>query len=260
MRHTLAAISLLSLAVTYVNAETSEDRGLEIAQLAERLDTGFQDFVADGTMVLKDRAGAQSERRFQVRTLEVKGDGDKTLNLFLNPPDVKGTAVLTYSHGVEADDQWVYLPALKRVKRIASSNKTGPFMGSEFAYEDIASREVSKYTYKYLGEEEVDGRPCFMVENAPAYEHSGYTRQIEWFDKEIYKPRKIAFYDRKNTLLKTLVFKDYQQYLGKYWRPNEMFMDNHQTGKKTHLVWNDYRFRTGLTEQDFGQNKLTRVY
>jgi len=153
----------------------------------------------------------------------------------------------------------LYLPALKRVKRISSSNKSGPFMGSEFAYEDIASQEVAKFSYKYLREEDLDGRPVFVSEQLPQYKKSGYTRQIVWVDRERYIPLKVEYYDRKNALLKTLTFVGYQQYLDKYWRATEMKMVNHQTGKSSQLIWSDYKFQTGLSGKDFDRSVLKRI-
>jgi len=89
------------------------------------------------------------------------------------------------THALTPDDQWLYLPALKRLKRISSRKKSGPFMGSEFAYEDMSSQEVEKYRYKWLRDETVEGRDAYVVERRPTYEYSGYTRQIVWIDKEI---------------------------------------------------------------------------
>jgi len=93
-------------------------------------------------MTLRNRAGKESLRNVRIKNLEVDGDGDKSLSIFDEPADVKGTTSLTWSHSDKPDDQWLYLPALKRVKRISSKNKSGPFMGSEFAFEDIGSQEV----------------------------------------------------------------------------------------------------------------------
>ena len=76
-------------------------------------------------------------------------------------------------------------------------------MGSEFAYEDISSQEVEKYTYKYLRDETIDGQDCFVIERYPVYKHSGYTRMVTWVDKKMYQPIKIEFFDRKKSLLKT---------------------------------------------------------
>jgi outer membrane lipoprotein-sorting protein len=194
-----------------------------------------------------------------VRTLEVEGDGDKSLSIFDAPADVKGTAFLTFSHVTSLDDQWLYLPSLKRVKRISSKNKSGPFMGSEFAYEDIASDEVEKYTYVYLRDESCDDMDCFVIERRPVDPNSGYTRQEVWIDKQEYRPQQVVYYDRKDALLKTLTFHEYRQYLDKFWRALRMEMVNHQTGKSTTLSWSDYRFRTGLTDRDFDQNSLKRA-
>ena len=236
-----------------------EQKGLEIAIEADKRETGFGDTTANMTMLLKNRHGEKSSRYIRLRTLEVDGDGDKSMSIFDRPRDVKGTAFLSFTHKAGADDQWLYLPALKRVKRISSRNKSGSFMGSEFAYEDISSQEVEKYTYKYLKDEPCGDADCFVVERDPADELSGYTRQVAWINKKEYRPEKIDFYDRKNALLKTLTYKGYQQYLGKYWRANEMFMQNHQTGKTTLLSWTNYKFGTGLTKRDFDKNSLKRA-
>ncbi len=259
MRKLLILLPLLSLLLPTANAASPEERGLEIAREADRRDTGFSDLTANMVMVLRNRHGEESTRKIRIHTLEVENDGDKSMSIFDEPNDVKGTAFLSYTHSTEPDDQWLYLPALKRVKRISSRNKSGPFMGSEFAYEDLTSQELDKYTYKYLRDEKLDGRDCFVIERYPTYEHSGYTRLLSWLDKEMYQPLKVEFYDRKDSLLKTLVASDYQQYLGQYWRPARMLMDNHQTGKSTELKWDNYQFRTGLTDRDFDKNSLKRA-
>ncbi len=255
----LLITGVVTLPLPSVNAETAEEKGHNIAKEVERHDEGWQDTTANMKMILKNRQGEQSSRSIRLKVLEVKGDGDKSLTIFDSPRDIKGTAFLSFSHAIVPDDQWLYLPALKRVKRIASANKSGPFMGSQFAYEDLASFEVAKFKYKYLRDEKLGNHDTFVVENYPQYKYSGYTRQIVWVDKKRYIPLKIEFYDRKNDLLKTLVFNEYKQYLNKYWRANEQMMNNHQNGKSTQLLWNGYQFRTGLTERDFEKNSLKRA-
>lgn len=210
-------------------------------------------------MILRNQRGQESKRELEIRTLEVKGDGDKSMTVFHNPRDVRGTALLTYSHGVKPDDQWLYLPALRRVKRIASNNKSGPFMGSEFAYEDLSSQEVDKYKYRYLKDDKVDGVACFLIERYPVDKDSGYTKQQVWIDKDEYRVRKIDYYDRKAQLLKTFTPSGYQQYLGKYWRADKMMMINHQNGKSTELIWTNYKFKNGLKDGDFTRTRLTQV-
>ena len=259
MQKWLYLIPLLILPIPDLYAETPEEKGLAIAVEADKRDNGWGDQIADMEMVLRNKQGEESRRTLRISTLEVQGDGDKSLTIFDDPKDVKGTAFLSYTHALVPDDQWLYLPALKRVKRISSANKSGPFVGSEFAYEDLTSQEVEKYSYIWLKDESLDGNNCFVIERIPAYENSGYVRQIVWMDQEIYHPRKVEFYDRKNSLLKTLTMKDYKQYLDQYWRPDSMHMINHQTGKETSLVWNNYKFGNGLTERDFDQNTLKRA-
>lgn len=120
------------------------------------------------------------------------------MSVFDAPRDIKGTAFLSYTHALRPDDQWLYLPALKRVKRIASANKSGPFVGSDFAYEDITSQEVEKYSYKWLRDDSWKGRAVFVIDAYPAYANSGYTREIVWFDQVMYQPLRIEYFDRKN--------------------------------------------------------------
>lgn len=260
MKRWTALIALFLSAYPAIGrTESPEERGLAIAREADRRDSGFGDYTADLLMVLRNRHGEESIRDLRIRTLEVTDDGDKSLSIFDRPADVKGTALLTFTHKTENDDQWLYLPALKRVKRISSANKSGSFMGSEFAYEDLTSQEVEKYTYHWIRNEVYEEQPCFVIERDPVDPNSGYTRQVVWMDQAEYRPMKIDFYDRKNVLLKTLTFHGYRRYLDRYWRADRMEMVNHQTGKSTRLQWKDYRFRTGLKDSDFNKNSLKRA-
>ena len=257
---TLLSIVLLAIVLLPdASAESPEEKGLAIAEEMDRRDRGWKDQRASLVMTLRNRQGQESRRAIRVSTLEVDGGGDKSLTVFDTPRDVKGTAFLSFTHATKPDDQWIYLPALKRVKRISSTNKSGPFMGSEFAYEDLSSQEVEKFRYKWLRDETLDGKKTMVVEYFPEYEHSGYTRQVVWIDSEILRVLKTEFYDRKDALLKTLTIGDYRQYADRFWRAGVMRMQNRQTGKSTEIQWSDYRFGTGLSERDFDRNALKRV-
>ena len=256
----LLPIVLLAITPAHdAHAQTPEEKGLAIAREMDSRDSGWQDQRADLVMILRNRQGQESRRELRINTLEVEGDGDKSLTLFDSPRDVKGTAFLSFTHATEPDDQWLYLPALKRVKRISSRNKAGSFMGSEFAYEDLSSQEVEKYRYKWLRDEALDGKQTRVVEYYPAYENSGYTRQVVWIDSEISQVVRTEYYDRKNALLKTLTIEGYRRYLDKFWRADTMHMVNHQTGKSTSIQWSDYRFGTGLADRDFDRSALKRA-
>ena len=245
-------------------AQTAEEKGLMIAVEADRRDAGFGNTLSELQMILRNRRGDQSTRQMRSRVLEVEDDGDKSLVIFDSPLDVKGTAMLTFAHKTGNDDQWLYLPALKRVKRISASNRSGSFMGSEFAYEDVASEEVEKYTYKWVRDEacpveEYGNLMCFVVERYPVDKNSGYTLQIQWVDHDEYRTVKIDYSDRKRSLLKTLTMGTYRKYLDQFWRADEMLMVNHQTGKSTQLIWQHYEFQVDLNESAFTRNSLKNV-
>ncbi|MCM8525272.1 MAG: outer membrane lipoprotein-sorting protein [Lentisphaeraceae bacterium] len=255
----LRILTALFITLSFVSAETPEEKGLAIMKEAKKRIQGFSDFTNKSIMTLKDRNGNESKRFMRSKNLEMKNDGDKILIIFDQPRDVKGTALLTYTHRTEDDDQWLYLPALKRVKRISSSNKSGPFMGSEFAYEDITSEEVEKYTYKYIRDETFDDQECFMVERYPVDKRSGYSKQIVWLDKVNYNPLQTHFFDRKGQLLKVLHMKGYKLYIDKIWKPTTLHMVNKVNGKESTLEFSDFEFKTGLSERDFDKNSLKRA-
>ncbi|NAS14237.1 outer membrane lipoprotein-sorting protein [Poritiphilus flavus] len=255
MRRIVIAATALFAANT-LSAQTPEEKGLQIAKEAEKADLGFGSSIVDLKMTLKNKNGQTSERFLTTRTLELTEDGDKSLIVFNSPKDVKGTATLTFTHKVGSDDQWLYLPSIKRVKRISSNNKSGPFVGSEFAYEDLSSQEVEKYTYKFL---EQNG-DLLLVEQDPVDPKSGYTRRIVTYNKDKgYRLEKVEFYDRKNALLKTLTYSDYKLYKDKFWRALTFEMVNHQSNKETLLRFSEYDFGTALSDDDFTEVALKRA-
>ncbi len=240
-------------------AQAREDRGRAIAEEADRRARGYGDMEARLTMVLRNRHGQEKTRRLTLRVLEGEGGDDKTLLVIDQPRDLQGTALLTHSESAGSDDQWLYLPALKRVKRIASSSQTGSFMGSEFSYEDIGSQKLDEYTYRFEGEDAVEDMACRVIERVPVDPDSGYGRQLVWIDRAEYRILRIDYFDREGEPLKTLLLNGFRRYEGRFWRPAEMEMANHQTGKSTTILWHEYRFGTGLTAVDFERNRLHRA-
>ena len=246
-------------APAHAGNQTPEDVGLAIAQEARAREDGFSDFTARQLMVLRDRRGRESRRQIRVQVLEVPDDGNKSLFVFDDPRDVRGTAFLVHAHREGADDQWIYLPALRRVRRISSANQSGSFMGSEFAYEDLTPPEVEKFTYLYLRDEPCGDLTCTVTERVPLNTRSNYSRHLVWHDRDELRIHKVEYYDRKDDHLKTLTLSDFVQHLDRYWRAGEMTMVNHLTGKSTVLTWTDYRFGTGLEDSDFTQTGLRRA-
>ena len=261
----LAASAAESTAITEIRNALQLDgldakaKGLAIAKAVDELEYGFGDSTVSLSMKLTNRHGQSSSRIMKNKTLEVEGDGDKTLIIFESPRDVKGTALLSFTHKVGDDDQWLYLPAIKRVKRIASKNKSGPFVGSEFAYEDLTSQEVEKFTYEYKGEATIDGIDVWLVNYDPVDPNSGYSVREVAISKEHIRFEQVKFYDRKGDLLKVLRWKEYKLYKNRYWRAHIMHMVNKQKGGETLLKWNDYVFDNKFTEKDFSQQALKRA-
>jgi outer membrane lipoprotein-sorting protein len=240
-------------------SQSAQEKGLAIAKERKLRDKGWGDSTGDMSMILRNAQGDEVERKIRMKSLEIVDDGDKALTIFDQPLDVKGTAFLSFSHTIEPDDQWMYLPKLSKVKRIRSRNKSGPFMGSEFAFEDMSSFEIEKYAFKYLRDESFDGQASFVIEQVPTDNDSGYSKQIIWVDKKHYRLLKVEFYDRKGSLLKELVNYEFTLYLDKYWRPMRSEMFNEQNAKSTELVTHKLNFNTGLSDNDFNQGTLKNV-
>ena len=237
---------------------SSQEQGRYVFVTQDAMGLGFRDAKVTLSMLLLNAAGQQSRRKLATQYLEVADDGNKTMITFQYPRDIKGTSLLTFEHIETADDQWLYLPALKRVKRIASKNKSGSFMGSEFSYEDISSNKPQKYTYKYLREDTHNSVPVWVVERYPKDPTSGYTKIIAWVDHSNYQNVKQEYFDRKGAPLKVEHVTSHTRHLGKFWRPNEIIMENLQTKKKTILAFENWLFQQGLRASRFTKRSLER--
>jgi len=241
--------------------QSPDQMGFAIAEEADLRDRGFCDTQVDLTMTLIGADGRERQRRMAAKTLEGAGPGigEKSLIIFHEPKDVRGTAFLSHAYAERDDDQWLYLPSLKRVKRIAASNKSGSFVGSEFSYEDLLARELNEFDYLWLRDEPCSEWRCFVIEQRPRDRNSGYSRLNIWIDHENYRPFRIDYFDREDRLLKTLEFADYRKYLDRFWRPQVMRMSNQQSGRITILEFGDYGFRTGLGSTNFEPSALRRI-
>ncbi len=229
----------------------------EVAKKSEDVMNGFEDSIATMQMTLINAKGQEKIRTMKMQVLEGKIE-DKSLMEFLTPSDIKGTKFLSYEHFDKDDDQWLYLPALKRVKRIASKNKSGSFMGSEFSYEDLGSFNLKKYSY--VGEAQevvVDGVDMYKIFYTPISKYSGYTKQISWINKKDFLVHKAEYYDRKKKLLKTAYFGDYKYFDG-IPRIGSIVMKNIQNDKTTKLVWMDEKIKNSLKEKNFHKRYLKK--
>ena len=240
--------------------ETAAALGHSVFAEAKRRDHGYVDMRVDLSMVLRTKGGKETERRLRIQQLEVANDGDKVKVVFDSPANIRGTALLSHARLGQDDDQWLFLPALKRVKKIASRNKTGRFVGSEFSFEDLAPPEVENFRYQYVGEETCGESLCYVVDRFPIDQYSGYARQRVWLHATHLTIQQIEFTDRQEKLRKRLTAGEYQRFHDQYWRAGYMRMDNLKNGRSTDLYWQNYQFASGLDDsRDFSVNALRRA-
>jgi len=232
-----------------------EKRGLEIYKKQYLMDEGWKTLESRLDMVLIDAAGRESHRTVVKRVIEDGNLPDKTLGVFLEPADVRGTVMLTFEQSYGSDEQWLFLPSLKRTKKINAENKSGSFVGTEFGWEDISTTELTKFHYRYLRD---DGDNS-VVERTPVYKFSGYAREVTWVSKENNQTVKIDYYDKKGDVLKTQTMGSWQHYEGRYWRPLRLEMDNHVNHKKTVITLTPYRVGIDVDRQMFSSLGLDQI-
>jgi len=244
-------IVFLTLSLTFSYAETTES----VAKKAFEAVSGYGSSVTNARMILKNANGIENKRKLIMKRYE-KSTGDKSFLEFLYPLDIKGTKLLSFEHIGKDDSQWLYLPELKRIKRISSRNKSGSFMASEFSYEDISTQNYLNYTYKGDAKKvKKNGKEYFQIERFPKDANSGYSRQIALIDSKTYLIKFGDYYDKQNRLLKKVSFLKYRKIKNIY-RVQTIEIVNVQNGKSTILTLDDEKIQMGLSEQDFSKKVL----
>lgn len=257
LQHYLMVATLMLAAVVGTLAVASEDKALTILRAQEAADAGFNDAKVVGTMILRNKSGKESVRKFVSVVLEEQSGmgGDMSIVTFQSPKDIKGTSLLSHSNSEPKDDyQWLFLPALKRVKRISSSNRAGKFVASEFSYEDLGAPNIDDSTHIWLAQKKCPTNAtltCAVIESKPKNKKSGYSRTIQYIDLKEYRTFQVDFYNRRGDLEKILVSSDFKRYQSKFWRAHKMEMNNLKSFKSTTLVWSDYQFEKGLKKKSF---------
>jgi hypothetical protein len=244
-----------------VAAELPDIEARQVAVNSDEREDG-DDEIAEMEMILINKRDRQRVRKV-VTYRKDEGEDNKSVMFFLEPADVKGTGFLSWNYDDESkdDDQWLYLPALKKVRRISSSGKADYFMGTDFTYSDMGDREVDDYTYTHLGTEEIDGVECYHLERLPknddVIDETGYSRSEIWVRPDIWMMTKAVFYDTKGELLKELTVSDFEEVDG-IWIAKTMYMNNIQKSHQTWLKFSSNQFNTGLDEELFSQRQLKR--
>lgn len=267
MKNKLPIIYLLLVLSATVTSAISEydaaaiERGQAIADQLRRRTRGFESLTAVLRLSLESRRGSTSERELRFMLLE-KDDDLLGLCLVDAPTDVRGTALLTHNLANGHRDQWVYLPATQRTRRIASQNRSGSFLGSEFTYEDLAggfSPEEQASTV-WLRDEVYRHRPCHVVIYFPLDPKvTEYARRVAWIDQEDHRIHRIDYYNRREELLKTLTLTDHRLYQDQFWYAHQMEMVNVITGNRSRLEWQNITLGNALQASDFAPHRLPHL-
>lgn len=262
----VAKIIVAGLLVSFIAsicgmAASEELTGLQIMERNEEQNKGDDEFN-ETSMRLINKRGQERRRKLEYYKKTDKDDNEKILICFLEPADVKGVGLLTIEHTDRDDDQWLYLPALKKVRRISSSDQGDSFMGTDYTYEDIRSEKVDKHNYEVIGNEVFDGHDCYLIEALPATEEqkkdSGYSKRVIWMRKDIFLMLRVKYYNRKGEHFKTEVRKDIVEAAPNLYRPNFMEMKNHKTGHTTQITFDERKINSGLPDKLFTERTLKR--
>lgn len=252
-------VSLCLISSFNLHANDAE-KGEKLAREVKAAMEGFKGETSQMSLELIDAYGQKTMREMETKVFETKetNAGDKSISTFLRPADVKGTKLLTWVFKEKDDDQWLYLPSSRRVRRISGGSKTGSFMGSEFSFEDLGGQEIEKFSHRWLKEGKIGNRSIDVIERIPKTT-SGYSKQHLYIDKEYKLTLKIEYYDRKGDLLKTGDFSEIKPYKvgGRtIYRSNKIHMKNVQTKKESILQWSSRELGVTLSEKDFDQSAL----
>jgi outer membrane lipoprotein-sorting protein len=250
----LSVLASAAFALTPVHAELRPPAagftGLGLEQKQDQMQSGYTGETREMTLTLVSAQGEESVRKLRFEGQEGVNRHDRSLLRFSYPADMKGAMLLTHEQGDGDDDQWLYLPAVKRIKRIATANQSGSFMGSEFAYEDLVVRQLDKYEFRYVGDETLDGKECYVIERVPKNKNSGYSRIVRWRLKDNLQELRSDYYDRKGELLKRRDMKGHHLIDG-YWRVRSILVTNVQTGRKSTLSFDEVKLKVNLPAEHF---------
>jgi outer membrane lipoprotein-sorting protein len=250
----LFAIATLLVASIGANAQIT---GREIVDKAYNLPTG-DDVTSTLTMTLTNKSDQTRVRKIKQYS-KIMGDVEKSIMFFMSPADIKNTSFMnwTYDADNKSDDQWIYLPALKKTKRISSDSKSDYFMGSDFTYDDLGDRKLDADTHKLIKEETIEGNECYVVESISKDEEYMYSKTITWIRKDNFVGMKKEFYDEDEDLLKTLTIKKVEEISG-YWIITHSEMRNSQKNHKTTIQLADIKVNTGVPSSKFSERMMTR--
>jgi outer membrane lipoprotein-sorting protein len=247
---------VLTLVVTGITTEVFAEglSGRKIISKVYNREEG-EDRKAEMKMVLMNKFGDKRERELEQFTRDF-GGVNKKLMFFKAPQDIRGTSFMSWSYeGKKEDSQWIYLPALRKIKRISSENKSNYFMGSDFTYDDLGERNINQDRHKLLRSEKINGQECYVVKSIPKKEDYMYSKTITWVIKEEWIGLKKEFYDQNGDHLKTLTVNEYKK-IDNILTITESEMYNIQKDHKTILELDEVKYNNDISENKFTERQM----
>ena len=235
------------------------NKAFEIMKKSRDANNGFTGDSSDMEMILISKNQDKVIRKLSSKTLETKDEGNKSLVTFLLPKDVAGTKMLTWSYRTKNDDQWIFMPTLKKVKKITSSGKSASFMGSEFSYEDLGSQELERFTYNLISEDENH----WIIERFPKDKDSSYKKHKVHLSKEYLLPDYIEYYNRRNELFKKASFENFKKYNVNdkiMFRAEKVHMKNVKNQKESIVIWHNKKLGVKYKPSTFRKESLNETF
>ncbi len=252
-----ASIAIFAVSLTAV-AEGARLSAQDVAQRLFDTHRGWGNLTANVRMELK-QGSSTAVREMQMKMLELEKTGESDLLRVTLPADLSGTGLLTTTHDSGVEEQWLYLPAIKRVKRIAMDSKGGAFLSSEFSYENLEPFQVQKYSYQRLADETYANEICYVLQSIPVGTGSVYGKLINWIAQSDYRLLKTEFYGKDGVLEKTLYIEQFEKYREKYSRPVRLRMVSAKNNAVTVAQWSNLKYDERLDAREFDAANLKRI-
>ncbi len=261
-KYWIACLVLLWLIIPFM-AQAAEMTGRDVMEKQKELHK-VKSEIGDEIMLLVDKDGNKEKRNVKRYAKEVGDDLYRYLVVFLSPADIKGTALLTWEQEDRENDQWLYLPAQKKMQRIAKGSKKNYFMGTDFTYEDMEPEDLKTFNYTILRTEKLKLRKnvseCYVIEAIPVNDkkkrESGYSKRIMWIEKEHLYTLKVEFYDRRSRLQKVQTNYKMENVSGTVWRAKQTLMDQLRRKHKTVTSIKDRKINVDLKDLVFTERYI----
>ncbi|MCP4408544.1 MAG: outer membrane lipoprotein-sorting protein [Gammaproteobacteria bacterium] len=238
-------------AATQPTADNIVARSLEVFYYAGK------DQHARISMRLINSQGKERRREMTLLRKNLDTGGEQRYYIYFHTPaDVKGTAFMVWKYPAREDDRWIFIPAIKLVRRIAANDKRSSFVGSDFTHEDVSGREVGDETHSLLGESTLDGRPVYRIESHPKA-RADYARRLSWIDRQRSLPLKEEYYDARGELMRTFTADEVREVDG-HWTTTRRSMRDARSGHRTEVVYEEVGYDVGLTASLFSERYLRR--